>query len=280
MVTRNRKVIGGGERGPGVLVAQEKLLRKLLRGEFENGQPLKESVLAAEFDVSRPSVREALCQAIGWGVVEYVPYCGYRIRSFTLRDLLNWHELREAIEPIAARNFAELDSPEAVATLKRCLEEEEETAPCRDLKRAWEADLKFHMSIVNNCGNSRFSSPALLCYFFVLFKVNLEMLQKLDREVPSLTYSAEQAAPGKEEYFENQVEGRGRHREIFEAIRSGRADRARTLLWEHVNGQVLRMRKIVDYFGDAEISLAELTAPRSRRKKQRDLLDIAYGRDE
>ena len=31
-------------------------------------------------------MREALSQAIGWRLVEYVPYCGYRIRVFTLGD--------------------------------------------------------------------------------------------------------------------------------------------------------------------------------------------------
>ena len=95
------------------------LLDKLRNNEYPPGTPLRETVLAVEFDLSRNAVREALNRMVGWDIVEYLPFRGYRIRNLSLRDLLEWYELREAIEPIAARRLALIRSRKVVAELEK-----------------------------------------------------------------------------------------------------------------------------------------------------------------
>lgn len=252
--------------GPGFLIAQDQLLRKLLRGDFEGGQQLKESVLAAEFGVSRPSVREALCQAIGWGVVEYVPYCGYRVRNFTLGDILDWHEMREAVEPIAARNLAEQQTPETVAALERLLYEIRDAAEAHDSVRAAESDMKFHLTLVSGSGNARFNSPAFLCSYSVLFKINLKFVRCLNRQVPELVHNIppKLVAGGTDNqlYF---ARWKDWHSGIFNAIRDGRCKDAEAEARLHTTEQVGRIKKIIRYFGGPTLSLVGFLRPSSER---------------
>ena len=93
----SKSAVANDAHSPDFISASEQLTRLLFSKELESGYPLKESLLAKQFHVTRPAMREALSQAIGWRLVEYVPYCGYRIRVFTLGDLRDWTELREAI---------------------------------------------------------------------------------------------------------------------------------------------------------------------------------------
>ncbi len=139
----------------------------LFSKELESGIQLKESVLAKEFNVTRPAMREALSQAIGWRLVEYIPYCGYRIRVFTLGDLRDWVETREGIEPIAARRVASRgltndEKKELHGLLAKCMIPMAKREDPNDLLRD---DMAFHYAIVRMSGNCRFNEPGLAGFY-------------------------------------------------------------------------------------------------------------------
>lgn len=75
------------------------IIDRIIAGEFAQGHPVRESKLAKELETSRNVVREALNLIVGMGILEYVPYCGYRTKCFTLQNMLEWYEIREGIEP-------------------------------------------------------------------------------------------------------------------------------------------------------------------------------------
>ncbi|HSH57593.1 MAG TPA: GntR family transcriptional regulator [Halomonas sp.] len=82
------------------------LRRRILHGEFPGGTQLRQDSLAADYDVSRIPVREALLTLESEGLVEFYPHRGAfttelsvaKIRElFDLRVLLESHLLEQAI---------------------------------------------------------------------------------------------------------------------------------------------------------------------------------------
>lgn len=83
-------------------------LRELiLQGELSSGQHLIEMALVERLRVSRTPVRAALAQLAQEGLLEKMPGGGYRVRTFTQRDILDAVEVRGTIEGLAARLAAE-----------------------------------------------------------------------------------------------------------------------------------------------------------------------------
>ncbi|WZP00889.1 GntR family transcriptional regulator [Isosphaeraceae bacterium EP7] len=96
----------------------EHLLRRIFSGELTPGSPLGESELAAQLGVSRTPVREALCRLAEYGVVETRRNHNAVVRRLGRDELIHLHQVREALEGMAAElacgrlteaDFARLD---------------------------------------------------------------------------------------------------------------------------------------------------------------------------
>jgi DNA-binding FadR family transcriptional regulator len=150
------------------LVAAE-LRQKILKGELQPGESLTpESALAEEYDVSRPTLREALRllesqqlitvrRGSHRGSVVSMPNTDVTARSFSMllqlrrATLADVYAFRMIFEPVAVRMAAEVAAPEQLAELQELLDQE------RDLRRdaaefprvAW----RFHSALVRASGN-------------------------------------------------------------------------------------------------------------------------------
>jgi DNA-binding GntR family transcriptional regulator len=78
------------------------LLRMILVRELAPGTPLQETDLAARLGVSRTPIREALGRLIEYGVVEGRPNHSAVVRRLGPEELAHLHEVREALEGMAA----------------------------------------------------------------------------------------------------------------------------------------------------------------------------------
>lgn len=224
---------------PAGIQALEILIDKLSNNEYPPGTPLRETVLAVEFKLSRNAVREALNQLVGWDVVEYLPFRGYRVRELSLRDLLEWYELREAIEPIAARRLALMRSARVVDELEKYNEDERIAFEKGDLKAATIADQKFHIAIVANCGNRSFIRQQNRGYLALMFFVGPDYLQKY----PIARYK-------NYTLDESNRETHRVHSEIIRHIRNGNAEEAEALLKLHCQIQVQQLMNYLAVHND------------------------------
>ena len=93
------------------------LRERLLRGQFPPGQRLAELSLVPQLNASRTPVRLALERLAHQGLLEALPYGGFRVREFTIADVWDAIEIRGVLEGTAARlaaerlgNSAELDT--------------------------------------------------------------------------------------------------------------------------------------------------------------------------
>lgn len=171
--------VAGNEREPIFLQTQRLFMNKLLTTRIHCGQSLKESVLAREFGVGRVAMREVLCQAIGWGIVEYVPFRGYQVRDFTLREIADRLELRLCVEPRAARLLAESRHPGTLAELRKIHQREIDAITAGDMAGFGAANRDFHRTLFTGSGNSVFSEPAMLTIFIVGFNLEREFYNEL-----------------------------------------------------------------------------------------------------
>lgn len=79
----------------------ERLRSAILRGELPPGAPLVETALAAQFEVSRAPLREALRQLIEEGLVVTVPYTGTTVTELSVDDLREIQSMRITLERFA-----------------------------------------------------------------------------------------------------------------------------------------------------------------------------------
>jgi DNA-binding GntR family transcriptional regulator len=78
------------------------LLRMILARELAPGSPLLETELAFRLGVSRTPIREALGRLTEYGVVEARPNHSAVVRRLGAEELVHFHQVREALEGMAA----------------------------------------------------------------------------------------------------------------------------------------------------------------------------------
>lgn len=234
---------------PMFLQTEHAFVNKLLKGKFYGGQQLKESLLAQEFGVSRPIMREVLCQAVGWGVVEYVAFSGFRIKDFTIRELFDWYDMRLAVEPLAARRIVEAGDPEAIQKISSCHEREHAAIKAADRIAFAAANLDFHRTILTVTGNSRFSNPAMLSLFAVIFNFEREVVNEVGyfssfkEKMPSSNYMTP--------FLREQNQSTFRHSgKIVAALNSGSPERAERVVHRYVEGVINDRKRNYSFFGD------------------------------
>lgn len=129
-----------------------KILRnRVLTCELRPGDRLVESKLCQNFEVSRPSLREALASLASEGLLIHRPNRGYQVAEITLEGFKDRCELRVIVEGANARLAAERASPEQLKILYS-------TAPIKvatdDVPALIKQNRQFHLELARATGNS------------------------------------------------------------------------------------------------------------------------------
>ena len=89
---------------------------RILKGEYEIGEKIKENQIASELKVSRTPIREAFKLLENEGLIDYIPNRGCFAKGFTKQDVDDIYAVREALEELAVRwSVARITEPELVA---------------------------------------------------------------------------------------------------------------------------------------------------------------------
>jgi DNA-binding GntR family transcriptional regulator len=94
------------KRGPQPLSAEQvcdRIRAAILRGDLKPGEKLTEQDLAAEFEVSRTPVREAIRQLEVERLVTRTRFVGVTVRQLTPKELIELLDIREVLEGLVAR---------------------------------------------------------------------------------------------------------------------------------------------------------------------------------
>lgn len=211
----------------------ERMLRAIKSGAYKPDERLPtEHDLAAEFEVSRPVIREALKRLRDQSLIYSRRGAGSFVRSMGLRnplgfgqlenvaDLLNCYEFRLTLEPAAAAAAANRHDADSLKAIRQALEMMRD-ATNRQSHRE-DADFQFHLAIARAAQNNYFSTAmeALKDHIAVGMKFHGASIK---REASGLT-----------RVF-------GEHEAIASAIANRHEDEARKLMLEHLKGSRERL---------------------------------------
>ena len=229
----------GKEEVPAGTAAFIRLMQEFMNGAFACGEQLRETKIAEKFGLSRAAVREALNQMVSMDLMEYVPYCGYRLREYTLYNMLEWYELREAIEPMAARRLAQYRPMPVLKALEGILEQEEKATEAGEKRRADLCDHNFHLTLVGECGNRWFGNFYCQSSVAVLAQMTGSGTSGEIAEFLSLGRLLKNSEARAERAFRNTHEW---HRMIFDYICDGDVDKAEKTMREHIGFHIDKIR--------------------------------------
>lgn len=92
------------------VVIADQLRESIIDGAFSPGEQINVPLLAAQLNVSRGPVREALHRLVQEGLLVAKPNRGVFIEEMTLKDVAEVYEAREAIERAAAEIIVKFSS--------------------------------------------------------------------------------------------------------------------------------------------------------------------------
>jgi len=195
---------------------REQLTRDIVSGVLPPGTRITQADLANQFDVSIAPVREALRELNNEGLVELDPFTGVTVHRPTLESLENVHELRLALEPLAAPHDGVRLSDTLVAQAAELIELMEQ-----NLDRAsWTAaNRQFHRVLRGNCTN-------LLA---------LELLQRLENLFDIYVSLS----------MINRGDANDEHRQLLDAYRQGRRKEILNLTRAHIQRTFEACRRVL-----------------------------------
>lgn len=190
----------------------------IIFGRRAPGSRLVERDIAAELDVSRLPVREAIRALVAEGVVTSRPRSGAVVRQFTHHDIREFAEVRQAIEILIFVFAAERHDDAGLARLRAAYEAENDAAHSGDFDVARAAAADFHEVAAALAGNE------MLNELTAVFLTRLRWLFGQHDDLPAM---AEE------------------HRVILEAVAARDVDRVRALIPQHMaTGQASAVRRL------------------------------------
>jgi DNA-binding GntR family transcriptional regulator len=120
------------------------LRRAIITGSIAGGTRLVESNLAAEMQVSRTPVREALHKLALEGLLYSIPRAGYIVEEMSEYDVEDLFDVRIKIEQMAARMALEKITSNEIEQLARNLEKADRVLQNAEIRQMAELDTEFH----------------------------------------------------------------------------------------------------------------------------------------
>lgn len=160
---------------------------RILKGEYDIGEKIKENQIATELRVSRTPIREAFKLLENEGLIDYIPNRGCFAKGFTKQDVEDIYKVREALEVLAVSWAVERMTDEDIDQLEEQSELMEFYTRKADTKKVLELNTDFHDIIYKSTG-SRFLAQVLRSYKEYLDKTrksifyNQEFLDHIQEE--------------------------------------------------------------------------------------------------
>lgn len=118
--------------------AYSRLRQMIIDKELQPGEVLSERGISLQFGVGRMLVREAIRMLAQEGLLEVSPMRGTFVRQLSLTDLQEIHEVRLALEGMAASLAAQKGNPDnLMAIAKKCASYSVNLIPILHKHRNW-----------------------------------------------------------------------------------------------------------------------------------------------
>ena len=190
--------------------------------ELAPGSLVSERELMERLSVGRTPVREALRALARERLVEVYPRRGMFVSRVDVRDLAGLSEVRNTLEPRAARLAAERATDADRAGIDVLLAELDTVGDAPNERVLIDLDQRIHRHIYD-CTHNRFLATTLNEYYVLTLRIWFLALDRVARLRDAVR----------------------EHRELLEAIRDGDTDRAEETMTRHVRGFEDAVRRVL-----------------------------------
>jgi DNA-binding GntR family transcriptional regulator len=184
----------------------------IITGTIPGGTRLVETTMAAQMQVSRTPVREALHKLALEGLLYSIPRAGYIVEEMSDHDIQDLFATRTAIEQIVVKWAIEKITPEELQRLEMNLQKTDEVLKSGATKKMMDLDNEFHQ-IIYKAARSK-------------------TLYKISQTLSDHTFKFRQACIHVPDIAKRAKEG---HLEIYKALRSRDPQKAEKAVEAHLN---------------------------------------------
>lgn len=132
------------------------LRERLFAGEYSAGQEIKDTQIANDYGIARPTARVAVQQLINEGILVRDPGASARVRTFDPEQVRDIYRVRRMIELDAVREIFEKGA--SLELIKQALEGFSDLRDGSDWTKIAAADVEFHSAVVNTASSERLQS--------------------------------------------------------------------------------------------------------------------------
>ncbi|WP_213807132.1 GntR family transcriptional regulator [Granulicella sp. dw_53] len=136
-------------------LAYESIKRHILEGKLEHDVRLTEEFLSQQLGISKSPVREALNGLQNEGLIRIEPRRGAYLRKFSIKEIEDLYNLREALESYAV-SIVKI-SPQLIEDLRSSIKRTSKFLKADDKIRHIEEDMEFHGTIARATENMELS---------------------------------------------------------------------------------------------------------------------------
>lgn len=223
MTTGSGRVISAAE------FAANAIRDMLYHGGVRPGDRLNADELAAQLQMSKTPVRDALQVLKVEGLVEVVPRVGVFVKKMTAQESADVYRVKQAVEPLAASLAAERGSERARSDLRRMLRRLASATSRGNVAKAEEAVNAIHQQLFDMSGSE------VLCETFRVINGRVRLLR-----------------------FQNMAQ-KGRlastlrqHEAVIKAVTSGDAAAAERLMREHLGDAARALQDAIAEYDEAD----------------------------
>lgn len=212
--------VPGAAKAPGTVTdfAARELRNRIVLGTLPPRAKVPVYELAAELNISRVPLREAVRQLEAESLVDNLPRRGTVVRELSERDLRDSFEILRQIEPIAARRAAQANDSAVVDSMQHWLERMQELSAKQVpllSQEMLEAHREFHFSLFGAGGEG-----------------------VLQRHLCMLWNTCERYVMSSLPDIDRQAAAAAEHAELVRVIRAGDAERTATVLDQHLTASL------------------------------------------
>jgi len=202
--------------------AYRDIRRLIVTLELPPGAVISEPELQDSLGMGRTPIREALRTLANDRLIDVYPRRGMFVAAIDTRDLSAISEVREQLEPFAARLAAERRNDEDLAVIGDLLAAIEASAKAPDVRDLIELDQRIHHHVYR-CAHNEFLSAVLEQHYMHALRIWFLALDKITHL--------------KQAIAEN--------RELLIAVRDGDPERAASIMSSHVEGFEADVRRAI-----------------------------------
>jgi GntR family transcriptional regulator, rspAB operon transcriptional repressor len=213
--------------------------QRIVTGQIAPGESIDDKLIAAELNISRTPVREAVKKLSDENLVDVVAQSGTRASRIDIHEVRQAFLIRRALEMESAASAARVTTANHIDVLKQVLESHERLIAQRKYVEAIAADDQFHRSIAAMSNLNR---------LWTIIDISKAQLDRCRHKMLP--------RPGEAEATIKQ------HKAIIKAIASGDSDAARLAMAKHLDSAFANTMKVLDAEGAG--SFAPFTTPAPR----------------